>query len=105
MLDGFEAEGFTRGVPMIPKPKSEAWLICALKKSPYKDCEDLEDRSGSDRSPNSLKAELSALLGKPSAGELPELLCDKVRDSVNINKIKMPSFQAFRSRLEEVIDL
>lgn len=29
MLDGFAEEGFERGVPMVPKPKSEAWLLCA----------------------------------------------------------------------------
>ena len=28
MLDGFAEEGFARGVPMIPKPTSEAWLLC-----------------------------------------------------------------------------
>ena len=35
MLDGFDEEKFSKGVPMIPKPKSEAWLICALKKHAY----------------------------------------------------------------------
>jgi len=44
-----------RGVAMIPKPKSEAWLLCALKNKPYESCEKLEDRSGNDDSPNSLK--------------------------------------------------
>ena len=52
---------------MIPKPKSEAWLICALKRDPYQVCERLEARSGNDQSPNSLKRELEQLLGiKPS---------------------------------------
>ncbi len=55
MLHGFDGESFERGVPMIPKPKSEAWLICALKHAPYFD------------------------------------------------KIQMPSFNAFCSRLEAVI--
>jgi hypothetical protein len=38
ILNGFEREGFTRGVPMIPKPTSEAWLLCALQESPYQNC-------------------------------------------------------------------
>lgn len=33
----------------------------------------------------------------------PELLCEKVRDRFDIGKITMPSFKAFRDRLEEVI--
>ena len=45
MIDGFDEEEFARGVPMIPKPKSEAWLICAFKKAAYKNCPALEDRS------------------------------------------------------------
>jgi hypothetical protein len=100
MLDGFEEEGFERGVPMIPKPKSEAWLICALKKQPYQGCNALEDRSGNDNSPRSLKKELAKLLHDDAT---PELLCQKVGDSVDARRIMMPSFTAFRDRLEEVI--
>lgn len=58
MMDGFEVEEFDRGVPMIPKPKSEAWLLCASKYN-YQSCAKLKDRSGNDRSPNSLKNELA----------------------------------------------
>jgi hypothetical protein len=99
MLDGFEEERFSRGVPMIPRPKSEAWLICALKRN--RACESLESRSGNDNSPHSLKAELNALLGaQPSR----EKLCDLVNEKkVDINKITMPSFDRFRARLEDVI--
>ena len=100
MLDGFDEEKFSKGVPMIPKPKSEAWLICALKKHAYQNCHALENRSGNDNSPKSLKDELSKLLGEKVT---PELLCEKVRKKVDIDKIKMPSFLSFRDRLEEVI--
>lgn len=100
MLDGFEEEGFDKGVPMIPKPKSEAWLICALKKNPYQGCQLLEGRSGNDRSPNSLKGELAELLGGKVA---PEVLCEMIDRLFNIDRIKMSSFSAFRDRLEEVI--
>jgi len=100
MLDGFDEEGFAKGVPMIPRPKSEAWLICALKKNAYQNCQTLEDRSGNDNSPNSLKGELADILGEKVT---PDLLCAKVRKRVDIDKIKMLSFQAFRDRLEEVL--
>jgi hypothetical protein len=100
MLDGFSEEGFDRGVPMIPKPKSEAWLICAWKRHPYRNCEALEDRSGNDNSPNNLKEELQGLLDDELT---PEVLREKVEESFDIEKIRMPSFMVFRDRLEEVI--
>lgn len=100
MLDGFSEEGFPRGVPMLPKPKSEAWVLCALKNA-YTGCKALEERSGNDNSPNSLKGELAEHLG-----ELPgrEALCQMVVERrIDVRRIQMPSFQAFRTRLNEVI--
>jgi hypothetical protein len=100
MLDGFAEEGFESGVPMIPKPKSEAWLICAWKNNPYQGCDALEKRSGNDNSTNSLKDELAELLyDDVNADSLRE----KVGDLFDIDRIKMPSFKAFRGRLEAVI--
>jgi len=102
MLDGFAEEGFLRGVPMIPKPKSEAWIICALKADPYVGCDPLEDRSGNDRSPNSLKGELERLLGEPATREL---LLSKIEDgSIDCHRITMPSFLSFRASLKKSCD-
>ena len=101
MISGFRAEGFNRGVPMIPKPKSEAWLICAVKENPYQACGTLEDRSGNDNSPNSLKAELEEILGEPATIEkLNPLVSDRVIDG---NRINLMSFRKFHERLVEVI--
>jgi hypothetical protein len=100
MLDGFDAEDFTRGVPMIPKPKSEAWLLCALK---YKatGCAVLEGRSGNDNSPNSLKSELETHLGEAAARER---LCELANDGqINCEHIDMPSYNTFKQCLEAVI--
>jgi hypothetical protein len=101
MLDGFADEGFARGVPMIPKPKSEAWLICALKANPYEGCEALEERSGNDRSPHSLKAELENILREPASRERLRALVSA--RAIDFGQIQMPSFSAFRTRLEAVI--
>jgi hypothetical protein len=107
MLVGFAAEGFAFGVPMIPKPKSEAWFICALKASPYQGCDPLEDRSGNDDSPNSLKSELETILGRPpqrDEASLRELLNSFVENgTIDFERITMPSFRAFRRRLESLI--
>lgn len=100
MLNGFKEEGFSRGVPMIPKPKSEAWILCATKYE-YHGCDSLEERSGNDNSPNSLKQELTDHFGeKLPRSKLNEMLASR---QIDIEKISMPSFTAFRNRLESVI--
>lgn len=99
MEAGFRREKFERGVPMVPKPKSEAWLICALKAGPYLGCESLESRPGTDGSPDSLKDELRAILQTDLSRES---LVEIVRERVDVFRLEMPSFQKFRDRLEEV---
>lgn len=100
MLHGFDVEGFEKGVPMIPKPKSEAWVLCALKNR-YQGCAALEERSGNDRSPNSLKSELEGVLGGPPSRDV---LCDMVWNGrIDYREIDMPSFTAFLDRMRDVI--
>jgi len=100
ILRGFEAEQFSNGVPMLPRPKSEAWILCAVKKK-YQGCNALERRSGNDNSPKSLKKELRRHFG---SAPTREQLCEMVADgTIDIQRIVMPSFVAFRDRLKEVI--
>lgn len=103
MLDGFAAEGYGLGVPMIPKPKSEAWLLCALKPDqPYQHCEALERESGNDAAPNSLKVQMAeALGGKLTGAELAERVRSRQVDAACI---RMPAFDAFRERLHDVLE-
>ena len=96
--NGFKMEKFIRGVAMIPKPKSEAWLICTLKDKPYQQCEKLEDRSGNDDSPNNLKDELERF------GISLEVINEMIQDGrIDIEKIEMPSFRYFEKRLKELL--
>jgi len=95
---GFKIEKFDKGVAMIPKPKSEAWLLCTLKNKAYESCEKLEDRSGNDDSPNSLKKELDAL------GIENSKINEMIQSSeIDIEKIDMPSFRHFVNRLKELL--
>jgi hypothetical protein len=99
--DGFRQDGFSKGVPMIPKPSSEAWLLCALKPAPYQNCADLENRSARPKSSNSLKKELEERLGEEPSREI---LFDKVKNkTIDHSKINMPSFEAFKTRLEKAL--
>lgn len=65
MKKGFENANFDKGVPMLPKPKSETWLICACKEQPYKNCAKLEELSGNDDAPRSAKQILQECFGEP----------------------------------------
>lgn len=95
---GFKFKDFNRGVAMIPKPKSEAWLICTLKKKPYENCHKLEDRSGNDKSSKNLKDELK------SFGIELETINEMIQDGrIDIDKIDMPSFKYFSEKLSNLL--
>lgn len=101
MLKGFEAERFDFGVAMVPNPKSEAWLLCAVKENPYQHCDSLEASSGNDSSSNSLKQQLSDTLnGEVSRVQVNNLLLDKCIDPL---RISMSSFDRFKYDLERVV--
>ncbi|WP_310485297.1 hypothetical protein [Chamaesiphon sp. VAR_48_metabat_403] len=101
MLNGFEAGQISTGVPMIPKPKSEAWVLCALRNK-YQNCGKIEDESGNDDSPNSLKQQLEEYLGESGSRML---LNDKIdAGEIDLNQIiDMPSLTAFKNRLDDVL--
>jgi hypothetical protein len=98
---GFVAAGYPRGVPMVPKPKSEAWLLSAVQEQPYQNCERFESISGNDRSPNNAKKQLEEALAP--AGKTHLDVPDMVGEgTISPTSIDMPSFNVFRERLEEV---
>lgn len=103
MLQGFKDEDFELGVPMVPKPKSEAWLLCATKVNPYQHCAALENESGNDKSVNPLKDQLSASLnGKAGTAHVNRLVTDK---KIDIDRIDMPSFNCFKADLHRAVNL
>jgi hypothetical protein len=101
IANGFEAEEFTLGVPMVPKPKSEAWLLCAVQQHPYTNCARFEDISGNDASPNSAKRQFDAALA--ARGKEYDDVCDLIEEgSIQASNLSMPSYDRFRERLEQV---
>jgi len=90
------------GIAMVPRPKSEAWLICALKDKPYENCKKLEGRSGNDDSPHNLKDELSEIL--KSKNKTYYNINDMIQNNeIDIEKIDMPSFKYFKNKLENIL--
>lgn len=101
MLAGFAAAEYELGVAMIPKPKSEAWLLCAVKNNAYQHCDSLESESGNDSAPNPLKKQLQdARDGASSTQEVNQLVRSK---EIDVERIDMPSFNVFKEDLERAV--
>jgi hypothetical protein len=58
------------------------------------------DLSGNDASPNSAKGQLNAVLADTSANGLKTW----VQTQMDVDRIDMPSFNEFKSRLNKVIE-
>jgi hypothetical protein len=102
MVSGFTYSQFSQGVPMLPKPTSEAWLLSAAQQQPYQNCHQLEDLPGNEVSPHQPKKKLDEAFGHhKSAQELCEWLDENPFDAEQA--AAMPSFKAFRDRLHEVV--
>lgn len=103
---GFDYVEGIQGVPMIPKPTSEAWLICGRKEDPYAHCTALEtDLSGNDAAShqNAPKKVLGRLLGLENGREPTTELQYAEAERVDISKIDMPSYNRFKEDLTSAI--
>lgn len=99
IVDGFASVAFEFGVPMLPKPKSEAWLLCAGQVGQHSHAH-LEDISGNDNAPNSAKYQWDALMGgHQTATDVAEWCVDHPADWQNL--LTMPSFKAFYDRFHQ----
>lgn len=97
MRRGFDQAGFDLGIPMIPKPKSEAWLLCAVKEDPYQGCAGLEQEPGNDNAPHPLKQQLAEAIGAVATRDCLNQLISENR--IDFLRIDMPSFATFRETL------
>lgn len=100
---GFVRARFERGVPMLPKPTSEAWLLCAAKAAPYQNCRVLEDLPGNQESARHPKRELARAFGEEKSSQaLREWLEEQPFDPDRA--MEMGSYRAFRERLVAALE-
>lgn len=104
MVRGFESVPFERGVPMLPKPKSEAWLICAAKKNqPYQHCAALEEIKGNDIAQHPAKQMLEQCFTESvTRDSLVNWMEDHIFQSEALAN-QMPSFKAFKEKFDSAI--
>ena len=101
MVNGFQHAEYEYGVPMIPRPKSEAWLLCYFQKNKFQNCNRFEDIPGNDGSPNSAKSQLAKALKT----EIPNIYDHIDAHLIDWQKVNMNSFNCFMDRLKEVAKL
>lgn len=99
-IRGFTVASSVAGVPMIPKPTSEAWFICHAKEHPYNYCHLLEtqlagNQESEDRHPKDV---LDKLIGRTHR----ELLNDIV-DAIDLERLDMPSFNTFKENMRQAL--
>ncbi len=106
MIGGFARSGLNiRGVPMLPKPKSEAWLLCAMKEQSYQHCRQLEELSGNDDSSHPAKQLLQEALGAvPSQRNLVDWIKEHGFDWSRASS-QMSSLSEFVNRLRDALDI
>ncbi|MCR9610693.1 hypothetical protein NB499_20540 [Vibrio alginolyticus] len=100
---GFNGTEGVHGIPMIPKPTSEAWLICAQKQDPYAHCTALEtELSGNDAASDESapKKVLARLLGQEATTEQQY----EMVTGIDITRIDMPSYNQFKTDLTTAIE-
>jgi hypothetical protein len=100
--EGFLAAAFELGVPMLPTPKSEAWLLCIATGQAGNSCKNLEELPGNDRSPNNAKAKLDDALGEHfNADQLADWVANQ---PIHFDRLRtMPSFASFEESLTAAI--
>ncbi len=96
---GFASRNYPCGVPMLPKPKSEAWLLGLVQgQKGTADCAALEHLSGNDAAPDSAKTQLAQVInGQYSAEQWCEWL---EQASIDLRSLEtMPAFARFHQQL------
>ena len=98
IVRGFALEDFNFGVPMVPRPKSEAWLLQAHMNQ-ENPSETYETRTGNRASSFDMKAQLELLIeGHPSREYLVQLIDEGIISPKNISA-QCSSFRTFRDAL------
>lgn len=104
---GFASSNYPRGVPMLPRPKSEAWLLGLVQQAGQTGatgCAALENLSGNDAAPNSAKTQLAQAMNGPYSAEQ---WCEWLEQgSVDLDSLEsMPAFARFHQQLMAALAL
>jgi len=94
------ASSFRHGVPMIPKPRSESWLLCCYQKVPYMIDNYFEDVPANDTAAGSGKKLLASFFNC----KVNEIYKHIHVNEIEWQRIKAPSFLFFKQRFIHVVE-
>lgn len=97
---GVPPKPYAYGVPMIPMPRSEAWLLCHYREPRYRNGPAYERLPGNDSSPKSAKKLLARCLGC----RVNEIYCHVDGEEIDWMRVDAPSFDFFRRRYRHVLE-
>lgn len=92
IVAGFLEAKFSNGVPAVPVPKSEAWLICCLS---HINCDQIE------QSKDDLKEMLEAMLEEEGLSNDKDTW-RQIGETCDITQVLTPSLEKFKSDVESV---
>ena len=91
---GFAEAEYANWIGLLPRPKSEVWLLCGIQDQPYQNCARLESLPGNDASPKAPKRALAEAAKKRGIGTTASELAEWVRQNPGLaERIDMPSWQ------------
>ncbi len=91
--DGFQAARFEHGVPAVPVPESEAWLICCL---------DPEESRHIEKTKEDLKIVLEEKLLERHREHRKDTWREIAANCV-IERLRAPSFQQYKKDMEQAL--
>lgn len=100
MEQGFEFANYSNGVPMVPKPRSESWLLCHYQATPYENCARFEKLPANDRAENSGKKLLERFFNCRESQIYEHIDIEEI----DWDKIDAPSFVFFKNRFQHVVE-
>lgn len=106
---GFEFAHFDLGVPMVPNPCQEAWLLayyqCYMpRQTAYNHAEQFEEMAGNKhaRHQNNPKEQLAECVEKAGLNIREDE--EEIINRVNWDRVAMPSYDCFRTKFLQVVE-
>ncbi len=95
----YQNDKYRNGVAMIPKPRSESWLLAHYQPNQYRNGAEFEELSANDASDKSGKKMLADFFHC----KVNEIYDHINADDINWSKIDCPSFILFKHRFQHVV--
>jgi len=95
-----QSDGYRRGVAMVPKMRSESWLLCKYQEEPYLPTSEFEKLPANDESSTCAKKVLATVLSSSVDDMYNDIIYG---DTIDWRRIDCPSYNFFKRRFRYVV--